>query len=269
MREIDRLNKVYYYISYFFIKVSLGVIKTEKDTSEYERAAERHGGGQQQVPSIGGGGGTPAVAPPAAQTLREYEPGSKTCNVCNRVLSSPEACVSHIANHHKEDFHMFACDVCHWAFESQMQRNVHRKKHKGPGGGPAPAKDAAAVTSTASPLKVNFPFQKSGGGGGGGGQKGKDSASLTCLFCGRVMISREALKTHQNHHCDESFQFMECPDCSQCYENHALFGKHRREDHHDNAPAPSPGGGRASDAYVSFVCKVLGPVYSCGFSYLL
>ena len=139
----------------------MGVIKTEKDTSEYERAATGNSD-KQQAPASDG---TPAVEAAAApepnanagppQPEREYQPGTKTCNICSRILSTPEACILHIGNHYKEDFRMFECSVCKWAFESQMQYNVHMKRHKGP---------HAAAPKPSGPqetLKVSFPFQKS------------------------------------------------------------------------------------------------------------
>ena len=234
------------------------MIKTEKDTSEYERAAagnsdKQPAGAGDRTPAVGGAAPEPSANAGPPQPEREYQPGSKTCNICNRVLSTPEACLLHIGNHYKEDFRMFECSVCKWAFESQMQYNVHMKRHKGPNAGPKPA-------GPQETLKVSFPFQKAPSGEKKdaekekGGRGGGTTASLTCLFCGRVLNSREALKTHQNNHCDQSFQFIECQDCGQCYENHALFAKHRKEDHKDNAMAPTPG--RPQDAYISYACKI-------------
>ena len=233
----------------------MGVVKTEKDTSEYERSAARHSAkhsgvtGEKRTSGVGHlrGSATPQprinTTPPQPQ--RQYETGSRICNVCNRVLSSPEACISHIANHYKEDFQMFECSVCKWAFESQMQYNVHKKKHDQSGSTPA-----AKPTENAGTLKVNFPFKK--GDGGKKKNSGQEvDADLTCLFCGRVLNSKEALRAHQENHCD-NFNFLHCRDCDGCFETKPLLIAHRKRDHNDNAPLVDD---RIQDPYLSYMCK--------------
>ncbi len=163
----------------------------------------------------------------------EYEPGSKKCNICGRILSSVQSCLNHIENHKKPDFTLMVCEVCGWAFESTMQRNMHRKTH----GSGAAKKEEKKTEEKRTELENK-----------GGGVK---LSATACLFCGRVFDVRDDLKAHQEKHCAD-FNFLQCPDCEMCFETESPLKAHRKQSHkRSSEPAQ-----RMYEPYLSFTCTI-------------
>ncbi len=135
-----------------------------------------------------------------------------------------------------------------------MQMKMHKKKH-GSSAATKPQEGAATETPKGPSPDTAAPAKPTAGDEGG-----SQLTSLACLFCGRALNSREALKDHQNNHCN-NFNFYQCPSCDQCFETIPPLAKHRKAAHKfhgssDNVPRLYEG-----DEDIDFNCGVCERVF--------